>query len=123
MLYYDKVPNNILVLREKEISVIEFIDLFKEYENNDVLVNTFTQGFCYWFAFILKTRFKDSEIYYNTEDHFMIKLNDKLYDITGDCTDNWNNNCLYLWNDFIIKYPNESKCIIRDVIEKKNTKF
>jgi len=54
-----------------------FISDFKA-RNGYALVDTFTGGYCYYFAIMLKERFKDygGEIYYNQVDnHFAYFLN------------------------------------------------
>lgn len=59
----------------------------------------FTNGCCYWFAYILQKRFEayNATIMYSSVDnHFATKIGDKIYDITGDVTskyewDKWDN--------------------------------
>ena len=104
--------------KEKEIDILQFIDKFKEYEKDNVLVKTFTEGFCYYFALILKSRFPEGKIYYYFPEHFVFKYQDRLYDITGDCTEMWNDQeALYDWEEFQKIEPSISKSTIRDCIE------
>lgn len=62
--------------------ILDFINNFKS-GNKEVLEDIFTNGFCYWFAFILRSRF-GGKIYYNQiMNHFAAMINECLYDITG----------------------------------------
>ena len=73
--------------------VLSFIDKFK----NKGTINTFTEGCCYWFAFILLQRFNDKNpklMYDETMNHFGTAIGDTIYDITGDVTDK------YYWQYF-----------------------
>jgi len=85
----------------REITIEEFIKDFKSFGTSNEIVECFTKGYCYWFAFILKNRFPKGEIYYNAMNHFVLKYNNRLYDITGDCTDNWDNEFLMHWDSFV----------------------
>lgn len=55
------------------------------------VIECFTQGCCYWFAYILKARFEDekgAEIVSDyTAGHFGTLIRGHVYDITGDVTD------------------------------------
>lgn len=56
----------------------EFISLF----NND---DKFMNGLCYWFAYMLKGRFPNGEIWYNQiENHFYFVVNNKAFDVRGE---------------------------------------
>lgn len=72
-------------------------------------------GNCYYFAIILKARFKNSEIYYDVIDgHFFIKYRRKFYDWTGEIYPNTDH--IIKWDDFD-KYDTLVKSrIIRDCI-------
>ena len=64
---------------EEEI-VLAFIGRFQ----NEGTIKAFTDGCCYWFAFILAQRFLLSEIAYNPVlNHFAVRIGTDLYDITG----------------------------------------
>ena len=66
-------------------SVPAFLDRFHEYDSVD---RTFTEGCCYWFAVILHTRFPESYIVYDpTLNHFATKIGDRVFDVTGDVTE------------------------------------
>lgn len=95
-------------MKYKEVSIEEFIKDFKSFGTSKEIIDCFTKGYCYWFAYILKTRFPKGDIYYNMIDHFVFKYNDKLYDITGDCTILWNNEYLIAWNELLEKEKGSS---------------
>lgn len=74
----------LLILNE----VNKFIKDFKLYDNSGEVTDTFTKGYCYWFAYILKARFNiGSIVYYHVGNHFAFKIFDRVFDITGDITD------------------------------------
>lgn len=65
-------------------SILKFIEGIR----NEGTVRAFTQGYCYWFAFILHERFILSEIDYNPVlNHFALRIGTALYDITGELQD------------------------------------
>ncbi len=69
-------------------SVKKFLDRFHESKGVN---KVFTNGCCYWFAFILHSRFEDSRLMYDQiENHFATQINGRLYDITGDVTEKYN---------------------------------
>lgn len=75
---------------------------------------TFTNGCCYWFAAILKERFQDLNpeiMYAPIDNHFGTRIQDIVYDITGDVTNT------YKWVPFAaFDDPLEKERIIRDCI-------
>lgn len=83
-----------------EVDIENFIKDFKCFGTGQEIIDCFKQGYCYWFAYILKSRFPKGEIYYNICNHFVYKYNNRLYDITGDCTNKYNNEFLYSWNNY-----------------------
>ena len=99
-------------------TVKEYIEFFKWYDKENVLINTFTKGYCYKFAVILKDRF-DGEIFYEPiEGHFITKIGSKYWDIRGDVTSLYRNKELYskevyLRIDSIVK-----RCILKDLYEE-----
>jgi hypothetical protein len=108
-------------LIEEEIDIETFIKKFNKYEKNEVLLETFTQGFCYYFALILHDRYPEGIIYYNTDNHFALKMDDKIYDITGECQEKWKyRGKWYSWNEYQSIESLESKGIIRDCIKINN---
>ena len=94
--------------------ILQFISHF---QNTDT-INTFTNGCCYWFAYILHGRFPELEIMYDAvANHFVASVDGRLYDITGDVTDKYN---VVAWDDFSDEL--QKKRIIKQCIEfKENT--
>ena len=80
-----------LKFRTKREKVLFFINDFKKFEDNDVLLKTFSYGYCYYFALILKSRFNGNILYDMEEGHFVIKISQYIYDINGDVTYKYNN--------------------------------
>lgn len=67
----------------KEMSA--FLRRFHEASDVDTV---FTEGCCYWFAVILNKRFPESYIVYDPVlNHFAVKIDGRVFDITGDVTD------------------------------------
>lgn len=96
--------------------VIRFINDFKRFDTGQV-TRTFTNGYCYWFAFILHNRFPYSEIvYYDAGNHFACKIKNRIFDITGDITEK--NLFFESWDEFQKAEPEKSKGIIRYCITK-----
>lgn len=90
--------------------VIAFINRFTSGGKLKDTITTFTQGCCYWFAHILHGRFSNSIIMYDPlENHFVVEIEKRLYDITGEVTGQYNVIC---WK----KYP-DKKGIIRGCIK------
>ena len=65
------------------MDVIEFVEKFKERHRQE-LEEVFTCGYCYWFAFILCERFNGTIVYNPIDCHFAMKLDESIYDITGE---------------------------------------
>lgn len=63
-------------------SPINFINVFKAYHEREVY-DTFMYGCCYWFAIILKERFNGQIYYLPIENHFITKIENDFYDISG----------------------------------------
>lgn len=65
----------------------------KRFHCSDNIDEVFTSCCCYWFATILFRRFirDGAEIMYDEViNHFGTKINNKVYDITGDVTNDYN---------------------------------
>lgn len=78
--------------------------------------NCFSNGMCYWFAFILNSRFPGGEIMYDEiANHFGCEICGRVYDITGDVTDTYN---WVPWLKFIYKDVALTKRLFRDCILK-----
>ena len=103
---------------EYEISIERFINDFKKFETDDVLVKTFTEGYCYYFVLILKHRFPNGNICYTNPFHFIFNLDNKFYDITGDCTDKYKPEDIIEWDKLLNINPEKTKIITRDIINK-----
>lgn len=94
----------------------KFINEFKQFGKS--VIKCFTEGNCYWFAFILKTRFPEGQIVLNNLiNHFAFKVNDKLYDITG-CCDNTYEGEWVSWLDYQNTEPTQAHRIMHDCIDK-----
>lgn len=100
------------------LEVLDFISKFTKNGTNQGTIETFTLGCCYWFAFILKERFKDvtpaPEIMIDNEaNHFATKIGKVIYDITGDVTNSYN------WEHFS-SITDEAYLVVlkRDCIDK-----
>ena len=96
--------------------VKRFINEFKRFDTGQV-TRTFTNGYCYWFAYILHTRFPDSEIvYYSAGNHFACKIKDRIFDITGDIT---NKNLFFeSWEEYQKVEPLDSAEVIKYCVLK-----
>lgn len=71
-------------------SIGNFIERFQKTSKTQNITEVFTCGCCYWFAHILCSRFSDAIMMYDpVMNHFMVGYDDRLYDITGDVTDQY----------------------------------
>jgi hypothetical protein len=83
--------------REDEIfrDVLSFIGRFSTdgWKEREQVIECFTRGCCYWFAFILEARFRPQYGAYIVTDyaanHFATKIGTRVYDITGDVTEGY----------------------------------
>ena len=91
--------------------ILRFINEFKKNEKQSVLIKTFTEGYCYYFALILNDRFDGEIIYIKDFDHFVFKKEGFLFDITGNVTYKYKN-CK------IIENWRENKTIVKQCILK-----
>lgn len=80
-----------------ESEIMLFISRFTGGGRFKEVIQVFTSGACYWFAKILHERFSrcvgdpDVTLVYDaTINHFGCKINGRVYDITGDCTEEYN---------------------------------
>ena len=77
--------------------VIAFINRFTNNGKRQEVIECFTCGCCYWFAHILFKRFydvmdwsHDTDIMYDeVANHFGCRIEDRVYDITGDVTEQY----------------------------------
>lgn len=92
---------------------LQFIKLFQKQETIEI----FTNGLCYWFAFLLKGRFPDGEIMYDeVANHFGCAIAGRVYDITGDITDSYS---WESWGDYHLREPLNGARIVRDCVLKE----
>lgn len=106
----------IVKLKPTYVEVLRFIRDFKCFDTGQV-TRTFTNGYCYWFAFILHARFPNSEIvYYSAGNHFACKIRNRIFDITGDITEQ--NHFFESWEEYQKFEPLESARIIKYCIDK-----
>jgi hypothetical protein len=65
--------------------ITTFITNFKRGHNEENLIEVFTEGNCFHFALLLSNIEPDGAIVYDPiQGHFMYKVEDKFYDITGE---------------------------------------
>lgn len=101
---------------------MKFIRRFTQGGKNRGTIETFTQGCCFWFAFVLRERFYDPNdrnqnvdiMYDQIANHFGCRIDGAVYDITGDVTEKYN------WQTWV-SLMNEDELlaehIIRDCID------
>lgn len=87
--------------------ILYFIHQFRHAER------TFTDGCCYWFAYIMQARFGADILYLIEEGHFVARIKYRLYDVTGDVTDQYSHRPMMtleqikaldeLWYDRIVR--------------------
>lgn len=77
-------------------------------------IRIFTQGCCYWFAFILKERFHGTIMYHEVDNHFACLIGNRLYDITGPLSSltEWQE-----WERYKFYEPANANRVIRDCLE------
>ena len=88
--------------------VLTFIKHFGETQD------TFLYGCCYWFAEILRKRFR-AKIYYNqVQNHFASCIKGHFYDVSGEiCGDGYMS-----WDQYKSYDPLDYQRIVRDCINK-----
>lgn len=77
----------------------------------------FSNGMCYHFTTLLRARFGDDcrVMYDPIINHFATEINDRIYDITGDITDNSKYKFVY-WDSYKYNDLKEAQRIYRDCI-------
>lgn len=68
--------------KEMQEGILCFIEQFKE-KGREEIEDTFLNGQCYWFAYILVSRFGGTIWFNPLIPHFCAKIDRHLYDITG----------------------------------------
>lgn len=74
------------MLKTKHDVILNFIEQFRELGAE----NCFSNGMCYYFTVILRTRFggySTKRLYDPVANHFATQIDGRIYDITGDITD------------------------------------
>jgi len=62
--------------------------------------DVFLYGMCYWFAYILRGRFGGTTMYEPVENHFVQEIDGRLYDASGDVTEQYGQSrYLMKWTD------------------------
>lgn len=104
-------------LKTKHDIIENFIQQFRQFGTD--VVDCFSCGMCFHFAWILKARFGPGpEVVYDPViNHFACRIDDRIYDISGDITDNteykWET-----WATFKGKDQKETMRIVRDCVWK-----
>lgn len=104
-----------------KLDILEFIRKFRtSTKDDDAIVELFTQGYCFWFAFILVTRFKGGKIYYNDLDnHYVMMLDGYFYDIRGELNISEDEKRYYIdWEEYKAKDKYHTMVLYRDCILK-----
>lgn len=90
------------------------------------VIDCFTQGCCYWFAFILKERFHGKIVYDHVIGHFACQIGTYVYDIRGR-VDKYYGKETFEWHDwdtwevYADKQPSGARTrVIEDCILKIN---
>lgn len=93
--------------------VLNFIKKFK-FKYDKQIEYVFMSGNCYYFAIILKERFQGEIYYLPIFNHFVCKIDNNYYDITGiACM----NETPIKWSTFKQTNRHNAQQIIRDCIE------
>ena len=109
-------------------TILRFIDRFTGNGQRQEVIDAFSCGCCYWFADILwnrfafETEFKEDLCYLVYDpiiNHWACSINGRIYDITGDISDNQE----YKWQDwgtFQLQDKSLTKRLYRDCINFGN---
>jgi hypothetical protein len=94
-----------------------FIKQFRDFGPD--VVNCFSNGMCWYFTVILRERFGEEYkvVYDPIINHFALEIYGRIYDITGDITENSEYNWKY-WDEFIQEDVMLAQRICRDCILK-----
>lgn len=116
-VHYKDLEDTEKLSQKQYEDILKFIKGFTQFDSSGEVVKTFTNGYCYYFALILHTRFPDSSIvYYAVGNHFACKIKDRVFDITGDLT--YKNLFFEDWEDFKKHDSLGSSRIIKCCIDK-----
>lgn len=97
-----------------EQTILAFIDKFKEIHGEE-LEDIFSDGWCYYFAVILRARFTGRIYYLPVMNHFVCKIGDLFYDINGIVIPEGD---YYPWDEYKYQDIIHTQRIIRDCIMK-----
>lgn len=78
------------------MDIIKFIDGFKKGHALEVIEDMFLNSKCFHFATILNNLFGGDIVYDLDLNHFVLKTNNKYYDITGEVEEPFSS---YLWEE------------------------
>ena len=97
--------------------ILGFIQNFKG--SKDVFLN----GCCYWFAFILQERFGGNMMYEPVENHFVQEIGRRLYDVSGDVTEEYTSEHLMFWDDMESYDASLYQRLLRDCVRKEECPY
>ena len=92
--------------------VLNFINDFTK--GNRIIIDTFLNGYCYYFSVILLERFGGELYYLPIDNHFIVRIDKVFYDVTGIF--DVGGKISYRWCDFVQEEPLEAARIIKDCI-------
>ena len=92
-----------------EYQVCSFINELKSFNS---IEDTFLNGFCYYFALMLQCRFGGEILYAPIVGHFVTRIGDRYYDVTGDVTDIYKQVELYDQTLWLTHKPIVEGCIL-----------
>ena len=93
--------------------VEEFINDMKG-KHAEAMEDVFGHGYCYWFAVILCERFDGEMFYLEVDNHWIVRIKGKFYDITGEVSGEGAER----WSEFVLRDPALRKRLYRDCIWK-----
>ena len=104
-------------ITNKHEVVLNFIEQFRHFGPN--IENCFSNSMCWYFTTILRGRFviENQAMYDPIANHFATEIDGRIYDITGDITDNPEYKFEY-WGSYWLNDLNETALIRRDCIWK-----
>lgn len=100
--------------------ILDYIEQFQKF--GPQVVDCFSNGMCYHFSLILCTRFPGEarRVYDPINNHFATQIDCRIYDITGDITDNLDYKWVY-WDEYAFEDPLHTEHIRRDCMWKVPT--
>ena len=105
-----------MTMKTKQDIILDFIKQFRDLGAE----NCFSNGMCYHFMCILRKRFGPfctTPMYDEVMNHFATKIDGRIYDITGDITDD----SKYKWERWITVQSRDwrhTERILRDCVDK-----